>query len=479
MPKIVMKFGGTSVQDADSIRKVIGIVKNSPARKVVVVSAIAQATNSLEGIARLAADKKEDDANEVLEALVNRHHSIINELIGDKKLRGDAAEKIVGYHRMLAELITGVSILGELTLRTLDAFRVFGELMSSVVIYDAMKDEGIEAELIDSRRIIVTDNEFSRAYPDFEVTGRNVSSMILPLLENDKTVLAQGFIAATEDGIPTTMGRESSDFSAAIYGALIEADEVQIWTDVDGVLTADPNVIPSPYKINEISFLEMEELSNFGAKVLHKNSIKPAMERSIPIRVLNSKNVSSNGTLINSNLDFHKQVKSLTYKKNIIVLQLKPKESLGLYVFWEMMLNILIKHKPQVDILVSSSNAIIIVIAENNYTKIHYDDLRHEFEEIADYALIKDKVLITIVGSDLNAIDNFEQRIFISIPNVRAEAVVFGFNKHSFSMLMDMSNFESVMKNLHREFFEKDSGNGRLFAKTKEIQHRDTETQRV
>jgi aspartate kinase len=464
---IVMKFGGTSVQDSGSIRNVIRIVRENPERKVVVVSAIAEATNSLERAARLAADKKDKEANAVIEELVNRHHSLINELVTDKKLKGEAAEKIMNYHVKISELITGLAILNELTLRTLDAFRVFGELMSSAVIFHAMRNEGIDTVLVNSAGVIITDNEFSRAYPNFELTGKNIETKIIPLLNENKTVLVQGFIASTEDGLPTTMGRESSDFSAAIYGTLTGADEIQIWTDVDGVLTADPNVIKNTYKLNEISFQEMEELSNFGAKVLHKNSVKPALKKNIPIKVLNSKNQKSTGTVINSNLNFHNQVKSITYKKNIIVLQLKPKETLNLYVFWEMMLNILIKHKPQIDILVSSNNAIIIVIAENNYTKIHYEDLKDEFEEISDYKLIKDKVLITLVGSDLNAIDNFEQRIFISIPNIRAEAVVFGYNRHSFSLLLDVNKFETAMKNLHREFFEIHEGSTKLFEKAR------------
>lgn len=462
---IVMKFGGTSVKDSASVRNVISIVKQNHERKVIVVSAIAEATNSLESSARLAAEKKGREANAIIEELINRHLSMINELIGNKKLKDEATQNIKNYYLKISELITGLVILNELTLRTLDAFRVFGELMSSAIIFGAMRDDGIDAELIDSRHVIVTDNEFSRAYPNFEQTQKNINTKVLPPLNKNKTIIVQGFIASSEDGISTTMGRESSDFSAAIYGALIGANEIQIWTDVDGVLTADPNVIKNTYKLNGISFQEMEELSNFGAKVLHKSSIKPAFKKNIPIRVLNSKNTKSTGTIINSSLNYHKHIKSITYKKNIIVLQLKPKETLNLYVFWEMMLNILIKHKPQVDILVSSSNAIIIVIAENNYTKIHYEDLKTEFEEISDYNLIKDKVLITLVGSDINAIDNFEQRIFIAIPNIKADAVIYGYNRHSFSLLVDINKFENIMKNLHREFFEMQEDNSRLFEK--------------
>ena len=462
---VVMKFGGTSVQDSSSIKNVIKIARGNSADKIIVVSAISKATNSLEQTARLASEGKVSEAGKLIEEIINRHFVIIDTLVKDTKLRALASESILNYQLRISELVTGLAILKELSLRTLDAFRGFGELMTSAVIYYAMKNDGIDVELVDSRDIIKTDNEFSRAYPDFEITQKNIDSKILPLLEKGKTVLAQGFIASTEDGIPTTMGRESSDFSAAIYGSLVNADEIQIWTDVDGVLTADPNTIKTTLKLSEISFQEMEELSNFGAKVLHKNSIKPALKKNIPLRVLNSKNTASSGTVINSSLNYPKLVKSITTKKNIIVLRLRPKESLNQYIFWEMMLSSLSKHKPQIDILLSSNNAIIIVIAENNYTKIHYDELRNELEEISEFRLIKDKALVTLVGSDLNSIDNFEQRIFISNPNIKAESIIFGFNQHSFSLLLDSNDCDTAVKNLHKEFFDNHTQKTRLFEK--------------
>jgi aspartate kinase len=457
---IVMKFGGTSVQDSDSISNVINIVSGFKFDKVVVVSAIAKATTALENIARLSADKKTDEADKLLEEIINRHHSIINNLVSNTKLKAAAVEKIIYYHRLVTELIKGLAILNELTLRTLDTFRAFGELMSSAVIYSAMKNRGLDAELIDSRSIIKTNNDFSRAYPDFELSEKNASEIIKPILAKNKIVLAQGFIASTPEGITTTMGRESSDFSAAIYGSILNADEIQIWTDVDGVLTCDPNVISSTMKLSEISFAEMEELSNFGAKVLHKNSVKPALKKDIPIKILNSKNTKSTGTLISRKLKYHSLIKSLTYKKNIIVLRIKPKESLGQYIFWEMMLNILSKHKPQIDIMLSSSNALIIVIAENAYTTIHYDELKQEFEDISECQIIKEKTMVTLVGSDLNSIENFEQRIFLCNPGIRPESVVFGFNPHSFSILINNENFQKTMENLHKEFFSNSAEEG-------------------
>lgn len=460
---VVMKFGGTSVQDSDSIRNVINIVRNTKAGKIVVVSAISKATTALENIARFAAEKNTAEAEKLLEEIINRHHTIINNLVTESELKSSAAEKIINYHRQIKELITGLSIINELSLRILDAFRSFGELMSSTVIFHAMKNDGLDAELIDSRNIIKTNNDFSRAYPDFEMSQKNAERIIKPLLEKGKTVLAQGFIASTEDGITTTMGRESSDFSAAIYGSLVNADEIQIWTDVDGVLTCDPNVITDALKLSEISFKEMEELSNFGAKVLHKNSVKPALKKNIPLKILNSKNTSSSGTLVSSKLSYHQLIKSVTYKKNIIVLRVTPKETLNQYIFWEMMLNILSRHKPQIDILVSSNNALIIVIAENAYTKIHYDEMKSEFNEISDCEIIKDKVLITLVGSDLSSIDNFEQRIFICNPKIKAESIIFGFNPHSFSLLVDINDCDTALKNLHKEFFGNDAGDSGLF----------------
>lgn len=462
---VVMKFGGTSVQDSPSITNVINIVKSNPLKKVVVVSAISKATTALENIARFAADKNTAEAEKLLNEIINRHHIIIDTLVTDSALKQSAAEKIISYEREITELVKGLSIINELSLRILDAFRVFGELMSSNVIYYSMKSSGLDVELIDSREIIKTNNDFSRAYPNFELSQSNADKKVKPLLEKNKIVLAQGFMGSTEDGISTTMGRESSDFSAAIYGSLVDADEIQIWTDVDGVLTCDPNVISNALKLSEISFKEMEELSNFGAKVLHKNSVKPALKKDIPIKILNSKNTASTGTLVSSKLSYPEHVKSVTYKKNIIVLRVKPKESLNQFIFWEMMLNILSRHKPQIDILISSNNALIIVIAESAYTKIHYDELKNEFDEISDCEIVKDKVLITLVGSDLGTISNFEQSIFICNPGIKAESIIYGFNPHSFSLLVNSGECDTVLGNLHKQFFEGHTSDTGLFRK--------------
>ncbi len=462
---VVMKFGGTSVQDSESITNVINIVKSNPLKKVVVVSAISKATTALENIARFAADKNTAEAEKLLSEIINRHHVIIDTLVTDSALKQVAAEKIISYEREITELVKGLSIINELSLRILDAFRVFGELMSSNVIYYSMKNSGLDVELIDSREIIKTNNDFSRAYPNFELSQLNADKKVKPLLDKKKIVLAQGFMGSTEEGISTTMGRESSDFSAAIYGSLVDADEIQIWTDVDGVLTCDPNVISNALKLSEISFKEMEELSNFGAKVLHKNSVKPALKKDIPIKILNSKNTSSTGTLVSSKLSYPEHVKSVTYKKNIIVLRVKPKESLNQFIFWEMMLNILSRHKPQIDILISSNNALIIVIAESAYTKIHYDELKNEFDEISDCEIVKDKVLITLVGSDLGTISNFEQSIFICNPGIKAESIIYGFNPHSFSLLVNSGECDKVLCNLHKQFFEGHTSDNGLFRK--------------
>jgi aspartokinase len=166
-----------------------------------------------------------------------------------------------------------------------------------------------------------------------------------------------------------------------------------------------------------------------------------------------------------SELNYPEHIKSVTYKKNIIVLRVKPKESLNQFIFWEMMLNILSRHKPQIDILLSSNNALIIVIAESAYTKIHYDELKQEFDEISECEIVKDKVLITLVGSNLNSIDNFEQSIFICNPGIRAESIIFGFNPHSFSLLVSTDNCDTMLKNLHKEFFENKASDAGLFEK--------------
>src|SRR5438105_6946061 len=284
---IVMKFGGTSVESALALERVTGIVKSRLERKpVVVVSAMGKTTNRLLKIANLAVTGQRDEALRELVSLRDYH------------LRESGMERTVEEHfQELAELVKGLAVLGELTPRSIDAIASFGERLSSLIVTNYFKRHGLNAAHVDSRKVILTDGRHTQATPLFEQTYAKLAAVIPPLTEHHVVVMG-GFIAATEDGVTTTLGRGGSDFTASIVGAGIGAEEIQIWPDVDGMLTADPTILAGGHRVKTISFAEAAELAYFGAKVLHPATVVPAIEQNIPVLILNSRRPEVDGTRI-------------------------------------------------------------------------------------------------------------------------------------------------------------------------------------
>ncbi len=259
---IVMKFGGTSVESAEAIQRVTGIVKSRLDRRpIVVVSAMGKTTNRLLKIADLAVSGQRDEALRELMSLRDFH------------LRESGMERTVDEHfQELSELVKGLAVLGELTPRSIDAISSFGERLSSLIVTNYFQHHGLNAVHVDSRKVIVTDHRHTQAIPLFDETYAKLAAAIPPLAKQHVVVMG-GFIACTENGVTTTLGRGGSDFTASIVGAGIGAEEIQIWTDVDGMLTADPTVIPGAHRVKVISFTEAAELAYFGAKVLHPATV--------------------------------------------------------------------------------------------------------------------------------------------------------------------------------------------------------------
>src|SRR5882757_1081082 len=309
---IVMKFGGTSVESALALERVTGIVKSRLDRKpVVVVSAMGKTTNRLLKIANLAVTGQRDEALRELVSLRDYH------------LRESGMERTVEEHfQELTELVKGLAVLGELTPRSIDAISSFGERLSSLIVTNYFKRHGLNAAHVDSRKVIVTDRRHTQAIPLFEQTNARLAAAVPPLTQHHVVVMG-GFIAATEDGVTTTLGRGGSDFTASIVGAGIAAEEIQIWTDVDGMLTADPTICPDAHRVKMISFTEAAELAYFGAKVLHPATVLPAIERNIPVLILNSRRPEVDGTRIMSeSVPCTNSAKSIACKKNIALVNI-------------------------------------------------------------------------------------------------------------------------------------------------------------
>src|SRR5207302_4937628 len=287
---LVMKFGGTSVEDATAIDRAAGIVKGRVSQKpAVVVSAMARVTDQLLATARAAGAGDRETALKLSRNLRERHYNTAGELLGTAVFTQFHSE-LESEFDTLDELLRGIAAVGELTPRTTDHVAAYGELLSSKIVTAAFSARGIRSTLVDSRDCIITDNTHTRAVPHFEDTDEKLKSNVKPLIESGRVPVMGGFIAATRSGTTTTIGRGGSDFSAAIVGAGLGAERIEIWTDVDGMMTTDPNTCPEARRIKSISFDEAAELAYFGAKVLHPATLLPAIQKNIPVLILTSRN---------------------------------------------------------------------------------------------------------------------------------------------------------------------------------------------
>ena len=286
---VVMKFGGTSVEDAAAIRRLCQLVaRPSPRRPVVVVSALAKVTDQLMNAGWAAAAGQLDPAREILQVLRQRHEAVARGLAtGDERKR--LSKEVVKEFRVLDKLLVAIASEKALTPRAQDSLLGAGESLSSRLVDSALRSVGVDAVLVDARECVVTDAAHTRATPLWDETNERLRAVVLPLLESGQVPVMGGFVGATRDGIPTTLGRGGSDFSASIVGAGLHAERIEIWTDVDGIMTTDPNLCPDARRVPRMSFDEAADLAYFGAKVLHPATLAPAMRGSIPVWVLNSR----------------------------------------------------------------------------------------------------------------------------------------------------------------------------------------------
>ncbi len=282
---IVMKFGGSSVESAAAITRVAGIVRAREERHpVVVVSAMGKTTNKLLAIAAAAIGGKREEYIRQLHDLRDYHSREARQIVPLSD-RADLDRFLDEHFQELTELVKGLAVLGELTPRSIDAISSYGERLSSYIVTLAFRHFGMKTEHVDSRDVLVTDRRHTQAAPNFPETYTRLKKTIPPVAAYSVVVMG-GFIASTGDGVTTTLGRGGSDYTAAIVGAGIDAEEIQIWTDVDGMLTADPTILPVGHRVKTISFAEAAELAYFGAKVLHPATVVPAIEKNIPVLIL-------------------------------------------------------------------------------------------------------------------------------------------------------------------------------------------------
>ncbi|HLG98836.1 MAG TPA: lysine-sensitive aspartokinase 3 [Bryobacteraceae bacterium] len=436
---IVMKFGGTSVESAEAIERVAGIVKSRLDRKpVVVVSAMGKTTNRLLKIADLAVHGQREEALRELVSLRDFH------------LRESGMERTVDEHfQELSELAKGLAALGELTPRSVDTISSFGERLSSLIVTNYFKHHGLRATHLDSRKVIVTDRRHTQAAPDLQESYARLAAAIPPLLE-DHVVVMGGFIAATSEGITTTLGRGGSDFTASIVGAGIGADEIQIWTDVDGMLTADPGVVPHAHRVKIISFSEAAELAYFGAKVLHPSTVLPAIDRNIPVLILNSRRPHVEGTrIVAQAVSTTNLVKSIACKAKVTVLDIHAPRMFMAYGFMRRIFEVFERYQTSVDMIATSEVNVSLTVDQPEHLKEIVKDLR-EFSEVS---IEENEAIICIVGDNIRYTPGVAARVFKALAGVNVRMISQGASALNLGFVVAGEDLRAAVSALHDEFF--------------------------
>lgn len=449
---IIMKFGGTSVEDARAMNSVIEIITRERHRQpLVVLSAIAGATNTLLEAAHLSVDGKLDGATMMLNQLMERHVLILENLIDQRSTIQSLLLEIRKCFEELKNLCHAIAILGELTNRSLDAITSVGERVSSMILSEAMKERGLPSELIDARTFMITDDQFAAAAPLFNHIEEKSIAVLSPHLSAGKIVVTQGFVGATHKGLTTTLGRGGSDYSAAILGSVLGAEEIQIWTDVDGVLTADPWIVPGAKKLKIISFREASELAYFGAKVLHPSTILPAVKKNIPVVVLNSKRPQSSGTkIIADPPKSNAAVKSIASKRGITVINIQSTRMLMAYGFLDSIFSVFSRHKTSVDLVSTSEVAVSLTI--DNTSRL--DKIVADLEEFAEVTVLDHKAIVCIIGDQMHSMVGVADRIFRSLGEISVTMISQGASEINMSLVIDEASVAETVKRLHAEFFE-------------------------
>jgi aspartate kinase len=450
---VVMKFGGTSVEDAAAMLRTASIVEgrvNKGVKPVVVVSAMAKVTDQLLACAAaaLAGRGDREAASEITARLRERHMQVAKDLVnGDRldTLRLDISRAFDG----LDELVRGVAVVGELTARTSDLIVSFGERLSSVMVTAAFAQKGLDSAHIDAREVILTDDHYGKAVPDQIAIERAMREKILPLVTAGRVPVMGGFIGSCND-VTTTLGRGGSDYTAALVGGGLHAGAIEIWTDVDGIMTTDPRICPDALRVRMISFEEAAELAYFGAKVLHPATILPAVQKNIPVLVLNSRNAANEGTRITATPPpCASPFKSIAAKKRLTIIDIVASRMLLAHGFLKMVFDIFDKHKCAID-MVSTSEVSISVTVDSRES---LPAICEELGRIADVKYESDKALICLVGEDIRGQSGIAAQVFAAVSHVNIRMISQGASEINMSFMINEEDVEEAIRSLHKKFF--------------------------
>ncbi|HYJ90151.1 MAG TPA: lysine-sensitive aspartokinase 3 [Pyrinomonadaceae bacterium] len=446
----VMKFGGTSVGDVSAFQRVIEIVSSQTDKQpVVVVSAMTKMTDALLSAFETARKGDAETAFESLEPHFARHAEVVESLVSADNKQSFSSE-LRFVREELSDLLTRVE-RRSLPLQMLkDAIVSYGEQLSSRLLTDVMRSGGVNGRHIDSRRMIVTDDEYGAAQPIWDETRELVCIELQPMVANGEVPILGGFIAASRAGETTTLGRGGSDYSAAIYAACLKARELQIWTDVTGVLTCDPRICPEARTLRTLSYEEAAELAYFGAKVLHPKTIQPAVDLEIPVRVCNSREPDQQGTMVlPASKSTPRKLKSIAHKTGITVLHITSARMLGAYGFMSAIFQIFERHRTVVDVVTTSEVSVSLTLDNTD----SLDAIVADLERIGTVEIDRDQAVICLVGSGLRQTAGIAAQIFSAISDFNVSMISHGASGVNLTFVVNQGAVKEVIGKLHRTFF--------------------------
>jgi len=468
---IVMKFGGTSVQDAPSVERVVKIIhKHLPLRPVIVVSAMGKTTRRLLRAAELAASGDLTAGLDQLDELRNYHAEILQSLLTVEtqptgtRLREienlihdiavsavEARSDVDGYFGEIEPLLTGLSILRELTPRGRDRIASYGELMSSTIVTHALRRVGVNAVWLDARAFMMTDESYTRARPLLDIANPKIVEHIRPRVQAGQVPVTQGYIGSTTHGITTTLGFEGSDYTAAIIGAALDVEDIQIWTDVNGIMTADPALLPEARTVKVISFAEAKELTHFGAKVLHPKTLFPAHEKAIPVHIYNSRQPDAPGTVITTDAPPSRTpVKSIAYKKPISLVTITSHGSSPRLQFFKQVFDVLERAQLFTYLAVVSELNVVLAVDPSEAA----EPLMLELKREANVSLTPDQAILCLVGEDLTQVPGLPADVFEALRDWRFNVISQGGSAHSLVLIVGANEVEKALRRLHDWLFQ-------------------------
>jgi aspartate kinase len=447
---VVQKFGGTSVADPEAIGRLIGIVRAAHTRDgrgpAVVVSAFSGVTDALLATAA-AGSAGHDDALGRLTQLRERHLRAAAALAPD----ADALTvDLMAHFEQLESIVRALGVLREASPRTLDVIAAAGELLSSRIVAAALGAAGLPAEWIDARHAIVTNDNHTRAAPLMRETASALRASVVPVLDAGGIPVVGGFVGATVDGHATTLGRGGSDYSGALVGAGIGAREIQIWTDVDGMLTADPRVIRAPRLVPRLSFAEAAELAYFGAKVLHPSTILPAVERNIPVRILNSRKPGGTGTLITAAGEPNgTPIAALASKRDVTVIDVTSSRMLMAYGFLRQVFEIFERYRTAVDVVTTSEVSVSVTVDDRR----HLEQIAEALRALGEVSVEPDMALLCAVGDRLRNEPEIGARVVAMLEKVPLRMISQAASRRNITLVLRQGDLEPAMQRLHEELF--------------------------